>query len=31
MRRIKKFDSEENLQVMVADYLRLQYPNVLFA
>lgn len=30
MRRIKKFDSEENLQVMVADYLRLQYPNVLF-
>lgn len=30
MRRIKKFDSEENLQVMVADYLRLQYPNILF-
>lgn len=30
MRRIKKFDSEENLQIQVADYLRLQYPNVLF-
>lgn len=30
MRRIKKFNSEENLQIMVADYLRLQYPNVLF-
>jgi hypothetical protein len=30
VRRIKKFDSEENLQVMVADYLRLQYPNILF-
>mgnify|MGYP000984260708 CR=1 FL=1 len=28
--RVKKFDSEENLQIMVADYLRLQYPNVLF-
>lgn len=30
MRRIKKFNSEENLQIQVADYLRLQYPNVLF-
>ena len=30
MRRIKKFDSEENLQIMVADYLRLQYPDILF-
>ena len=29
-RRIKKFNSEENLQIQVADYLRLQYPNVLF-
>lgn len=27
---MKKFDSEENLQIQVADYLRLQYPNVLF-
>lgn len=30
MRRIKKFDSETNLQIQVADYLRLQYPNMLF-
>jgi len=30
MRRVKKFDSETNLQIQVADYLRLQYPNVLF-
>lgn len=30
VRRIKKFNSEENLQIQVADYLRLQYPNVLF-
>lgn len=30
MRRIKKFDSEENLQVIVADYLRLQHPDILF-
>ena len=28
--RIKKFDSETNLQIQIADYLRLQYPNVLF-
>lgn len=28
--RIKKFNSETNLQIQVADYLRLQYPNVLF-
>lgn len=27
---MKKFNSETNLQIMVADYLRLQYPNVLF-
>lgn len=30
MRRIKKYNSEENLQIQVADYLRLQYPNVIF-
>lgn len=30
VRRIKKFNSEENLQIQVVDYLRLQYPNVLF-
>lgn len=30
MRRIKKFNSEEHLQIQVADYLRLQYPNVIF-
>lgn len=30
MRRIKKYNSETNLQIQVADYLRLQYPNVLF-
>lgn len=30
MRRPKKYDSEENLQIQVADYLRLQYPSVLF-
>jgi hypothetical protein len=28
--RVKKFNSEENLQIQVADYLRLQYPNILF-
>lgn len=27
---MKKFNSETNLQIQVADYLRLQYPNVLF-
>lgn len=30
MRRIQKYNSESNLQIMVADYLRLQYPDVLF-
>ncbi len=30
MRRIRKFNSESNLQIMVADYLRLQYPGVIF-
>lgn len=30
VRRIKKYNSETNLQIQVADYLRLQYPNVLF-
>lgn len=28
--RVKKFNSETNLQIQVADYLRLQHPNVLF-
>lgn len=28
--RVKKFNSETNLQIQIADYLRLQYPNVLF-
>lgn len=27
---MKKFNSETNIQIQVADYLRLQYPNVLF-
>ena len=30
MRRIKKYNSETNLQAQIADYIRLQYPNVLF-
>lgn len=29
-RRIKKFDSEDNLHQQVADYLRLQYPLIMF-
>ena len=27
---MRKFNSETNLQIHVADYLRLQYPNILF-
>lgn len=30
MHRVKKFDSEDNLHQNVADYLRLQYPHVIF-
>lgn len=29
-RRVKKFDSEENLHSQVADYIKKQYPGVLF-
>lgn len=29
-RRIKKFDSEENLHQQIADYLRIQYPLIMF-
>lgn len=30
MRRVKKFNSEDNLHSQVAEYIRRQYPNVLF-
>jgi hypothetical protein len=30
MRRIKKYNSEENIHLQVADYLCLQYPDVIF-
>lgn len=30
MKRIPKYNSETNLQIQVADYLRLQYPDVMF-
>lgn len=30
MRRIRRFDSEESLHQQVADYLRLQYPDILY-
>lgn len=30
MKRIPKYNSETNLQTQIADYLRLQYPDVLF-
>lgn len=30
MSRPRKYNSETNLQIQIADYLRLQYPNVLF-
>lgn len=30
MRQIKKYNSETNLQIQVADYLTLQYPDVIF-
>ena len=30
MRRIPKYNSETNLQAQIADYLRLQYPDIMF-
>lgn len=30
MKRIPKYNSETNLQAQIADYLRLQYPDVMF-